>query len=320
MIIPTGGIKPRMEVKMNEMFKLLPISLNLFEGGGDGGAASGGDGAGASENANATVIYGKQDGDGPVTPDAGEIDEAAVTSDAREAKRKAYKDLINGEYKEFYTEDTQRMINRRFKGMKAMEDQLNKQSSILSMLSARYNLEDGDYDGITKALENDTQYWEAAADAAGMEPEQYRQWLQITRENKALKAAQKYRENQAAVQQQLSKWYSDAEAFKSEVPSFNLDAESQNPQFLSLLKAGIPIKTAYQVIHMDDIVTEKMSSAAKKAAKNTAESIRANGTRPSENGTSSQSAFVIKNDPSKWTKADRSEVVRRAARGEKIRL
>ena len=37
-------------------------------------------------------------------------------------------------------------------------------------------------------------------------------------------------------------------------------------------------------------------------------------------GISSQSAFVVKDDPSQWTKKDRAEVVKRAARGEKIKL
>ena len=42
--------------------------------------------------------------------------------------------------------------------------------------------------------------------------------------------------------------------------------------------------------------------------------------RPTENGTISQPGSVRKDDPSKWTKADRAEVMRRVARGEKITL
>jgi hypothetical protein len=44
----------------------------------------------------------------------------------------------------------------------------------------------------------------------------------------------------------------------------------------------------------------------------------ANGARPTENGISSQSATVTKSDVSLLTKADRQEIARRVARGEKI--
>ena len=46
--------------------------------------------------------------------------------------------------------------------------------------------------------------------------------------------------------------------------------------------------------------------------------IIAQGQRPTENGISSQSATVVKSDVSQLTKADRDEIRRRVARGEKI--
>jgi hypothetical protein len=69
-----------------------------------------------------------------------------------------------------------------------------------------------------------------------------------------------------------------------------------------------------EVIHMDEI----MSGVAKKVESTVAETIRANGHRPAENGTSSQSGVVYKNDVSALTREDRAEIARRAARGEKI--
>ena len=48
--------------------------------------------------------------------------------------------------------------------------------------------------------------------------------------------------------------------------------------------------------------------------------VRARGARPTENGTASQGGFTIKSDPSKWSKKDRAEVVRKVQRGEKVYL
>lgn len=41
--------------------------------------------------------------------------DASTTSNTLEAKRRAFQDLVNGEYKDIYTEETQRIIDRRFR-------------------------------------------------------------------------------------------------------------------------------------------------------------------------------------------------------------
>ena len=103
-------------------------------------------------------------------------------------------------------------------------------------------------------------------------------------------------------------------------PGFDLEKESKNPQFLSMLRAGVPVQTAYEVIHMDDIKAGVAQTTARRTEKQVVDGIRAKGSRPPENGTSSQSAFTVKDDPSKWTKQDRAEIARRVARGETIKL
>jgi hypothetical protein len=61
-----------------------------------------------------------------------------------------------------------------------------------------------------------------------------------------------------------------------------------------------------------------MQFTAKKVEQNITNKIIANGARPSENGNSFQGASVTKSDVSTLTKADRAEIARRVARGEKI--
>ena len=92
----------------------------------------------------------------------------------------------------------------------------------------------------------------------------------------------------------------------------------QNPQFVQLLRSNVDVRTAYEVVHKDDIIHGAMQFTAQKTAQKLADSIIANGARPAENGNSSQGATVVKSDVSQLSKADREEIIRRVRRGEKI--
>ena len=325
---------------------ILHVTLNLFDGAAGAAASGAGEGAGSgtqgetqqtspaatrrgSSGEYSNVKFGKQDqpaaagGQQANPPDAGEESKkqgVETTSDTLEDKRRAYRAMVDGEYKDQYTEDTQRIIDRRFRETKNLETQLSQQKPILDMLMQRYKIGDGDLGKLTQAIENDNAYWSQAAEEAGMSVEQYKQFQKLQRENAALLRAQRMRQNQQAAQQQLQKWYSEGEQVKAVYPDFDLGAESKNPQFISMLKAGVPVQHAYEVIHMDEIKAGVAQSTARQTEKQVVDGIRAKGNRPAENGTSSQSAFTVKDDPHKWTKQDRAEVARRVARGETIKL
>ena len=334
---------------------ILHVNLCLFDGGAAGAAAAGaGEGTGsgtqgdsqqtdpgATRRGNQTtaaqrrgsgeysnVKFGKQDqpaaagGQQANPPDAGEESKKGVetTSDTLEDKRKAFRALVDGEYKDQYTEDTQRIIDRRFRETKNLEAQLSQQKPILDMLMQRYKIADGDLGKLTQAIENDNAYWSQAAEEAGMSVEQYKQFQKLQRENAQLIQAQRRAQSQQAAEKQLQKWYQEAEAMKADYPDFDLERESQDPQFLSMLRSGVPVKLAYEVKHMDEIKSSVAQTTAQQTEKQVVEGIRAKGARPAENGTSSQSGFVVKDDPAKWTKKDRAEIVRRVQRGEQIKL
>lgn len=317
------------------IYKLLPaIRLDLFDGGASAGAAAGaGDGAGAQgetqQNSPAStrrgksgefqnVVFGKQPE--AQSSDAGSDENTGVqtTSDTLEDKRQSFRDLVNGEYKDIYTEETQRIIDRRFREAKSLEQQVSKTQPVIDMLLQRYQIGDGDMGKLVKALENDDAYWSEAADEAGMSVEQYKQFQKLQRENEALVRRQRQQQGEQRAQQQLRQWYGEAEKLKALYPSFSLEAETQNPQFLSLLRAGVPVQHAYEVTHMDQIKAGVAAMQAKATEKQVVDGIRAKGTRPQENGTASQSAFIVKDDVSKLSKRDRAEIARRAARGERI--
>lgn len=330
---------------------LLDVSLRLFDGEGGAAAPAAGEGAAGDGNKGGSqaspaptrrgksggfqnVLFGKQ-GDEPTAagdepgpegkaqPSAagkGKEGDVVTTSNTLEDRRKAFQELVNGEYKDIYTEETQRIIDRRFREARNLEERAAKQQPVIDMLMQRYKIADGDLGKLAAAVENDNAYWSEAAEEAGMSVEQYKQFQKLQRENAALLRAQRMRQNQQAAQQQLQKWYSEGEQVKAVYPDFDLGAESKNPQFISMLKAGVPVQHAYEVIHMDEIKAGVAQSTARQTEKQVVDGIRAKGNRPAENGTSSQSAFTVKDDPHKWTKQDRAEVARRVARGETIKL
>ena len=332
---------------------LLEIDLQLFNGaaGGAGGAAAGGGEAGAAQATESAlskaetnvrsgssrrsrsgefdnVVFGKQEdasAAGAATdPAAGGSAEGngksgvSTTSDTLEARRKAFRDMANGEYKDVYTEEIQQIINRRFKDTKALEASLNAQKPILDMLAQRYQIADGDMTKLQAAIEEDNSYWQEAAEQQGLTVDQYKLQMKLERENAELKAAQQKRMGEQAAQQQFAKWTRDAEALKSLYPGFDLAKEMENDQFRGLLRSGISVQDAYKVVHNDEMVEAAARSAAKAASDQMAANIKARAARPSENGTSSKSAVIVKNDVSNLTRAERAEIARRAQRGEKI--
>lgn len=263
------------------------------------------------------IVYGKQATD--QMPETKKIPDAEETKPkSLEERRKVFQAMVNGEFKDIYTEETQRIINRRFRETQNLEKQIGQYQPLITMLMQRYDIQDGNIEKLTQAIDNDQNYWADAAKEAGMSIAQYKTFLQLKRENHAWKQEEMRRKTSQKAEQQLQKWHLEAENLKIIYPGFDFAAEAENPNFLSLLRSGVPLKQAFEVIHMDDIVAGAEAAQAAATEKQIVDGIRAKGARPKENGSSSQSAFLVKDDVSKLTKKDRAEIARRAALGEQI--
>ena len=336
-------------------YKLLKVDLKLFDGAAGGAAAGGGaagegtaqaaEGAlpkaetnsrsGSSRRSKAgafdNVVFGKQeDASAPETAnssDAGSNGEGnanksgvTTTSDSKEAKRAAFKDLIEGEYKEEFTETFQQAFNRRFKESKGMEQSLADQKPIMDILAQRYNVTDGDVKKLLSAIEQDNVYWESAAEEAGLTVEQYKAMKKLERENAELQRMRQRQQGEQAAQQKLNAWYAESEKVKQIYPTFDFKAEAANQNFLGLLKSGLGVQQAYELMHMDEIKANAARVAAQTTGQQMAAKIQTKAARPKENGTSSQSAVIVKNDVHSLSRAERAEIARRAARGESIKF
>ena len=76
--------------------------------------------------------------------------------------------------------------------------------------------------------------------------------------------------------------------------------------------------TAYQTLHIDQIMDGSMKYGAETAAKQMADSIRFKAGRPGENGLITNSGYGTRGAVSSLTPKKRKELARKALMGEKI--
>ena len=301
------------------------IKLQLFA---DGAAESGAeDGAKENRLGNEEITGAENHDDDLIGADdeSGEESFAAeskkgtktnVTSNTLEARKAEFEKLISGEYKEEFKEKFQSIFNERFRDYKGIRETLDAQQPIIDMLMQKYNIRGGDLNALRAAFDSDDEYWEEAAAKEGMSAEQFRELSKLRAENEKMRAEYETRISQNYVNQQMNEWFMQGEELKSVYPDFDFRSEIANRDFTGLLKAGIPMRRAYELIHMDEI----MDSVQQKTEKRVVENIRSKGKRPDENGLNSPNGFVLKKDVSSLTREERRELARRAQRGETIKF
>ena len=307
------------------------FNLQLFAdgaGGGDGGTTgtvgATGENAtaavsqrtGAKNNPLANVVYGKQ-----ATPIAEETTPAAeVQTPTTEDRTAKFEELIKGEFKDLYDARVQDTIQKRLKASKDIVEKYEALAPTLEILAKKYGVDAADAKALNKAIEEDDSYFEEEALEKGISVEQLKEQKKMMRENAELRKQLEEQNRRDNANKVYAQWMEQAEKAKAVYPSFDFKTEMQNPQFVNLLRSNIDVRTAYEVIHKDDIIHGAMQFTAQKTAQKLADKIIANGARPAENGNSSQGATVVKSDVSQLSKADRAEIIRRVQRGEKIRF
>ena len=228
------------------------------------------------------------------TPDAGEHRDAAADRAAR------FESLIKGEYKDLYDKRVQDTIQKRLKGSAGIVQKYRELSPALELLGRRYGVDATDPEALRRAIQED-------APASGDEEE-----------SKAPEQTETLRQERA--RRQLSDWLRQAEVTKTRYPSFDLQQEARDPRFRSLLRSGVPLQTAFEVLHQQEILPAAMAYSARRAEERMADSVIAGQLRPAEGAMGGQSPVLSKRDVKCLTRAERDEIDRRVARGEKIRF
>lgn len=294
------------------------FDLQLFADGGTGAGGSG-TGGGTGVTAAAAVPQGegvKANGNLAHAADAQQSDGCDSTPPVnREAE---FEKLIKGEYKDLYDKRFKRALRERLKGPTETARKYEALSPALEMLSKKYGVDASDPAALVSAIEEDNSYYEEESSRTGVPVEQIKKIRKMERENGELRRQMQEAQTRDYIARQHSEWLNQAEELRKVYPSFDFDAEMQNPRFNDLLRNNIDVRTAYEVLHKDEIIPAAMQFTAKTVEQKLTNKIIADGARPAENGTSAKSAAVTRKDVSQLTRAEREELARRALHGERI--
>lgn len=278
---------------------LKKLNLRLFDGAGTGASAGGNAGTGSSTGAN----------------EGGTTDTTSGGTD-----RKAEFESFKAKYKPELDEFTQGVVKQRLKEHGKLKEANAGMSGIVSDLAIRYGLDSSDYEGIRKALGSDNSYYRDKAIEEGLTEDQYKSQQEAKYKSARYDQMMADKANKERFQNQLEVWRTESEAVKEFYPAFDFDKEITNKDYMQLLINGVNPKTAYQVIHNEEIISGSMAMAANAGRQQTIDNIRSRGARASEGAIGSQPAAESKVSVKDMTKAQIDELIRRAQRGEKISL
>lgn len=303
--------------RIREEVKMKHLSLQLFADGAGAGAAAAGTATGAETGSTGQPATGNNNN---AEGAAGSTTGAENT--AEQSQVETFDDLIKGRYKQDFDAKVQSIINKRFKGAREAEASMNKLSQGISALGTYYGLdaESPDFlDSLNSKIMDDEKLYEKEASERGMNVEDVKRIRRMEQENRALKM-QNMREKE---ERQREEFYRGVINQVPEVqkiyPQFDVDAEMANEQFFNLVRNGVGLRNAYEVIHSSELQAARDAIIAQKAQEQLSNSVRANGMRPNEVEHSNASDFGGR-DIKSMTRSEIKQIIRRAERGEVVKF
>ena len=310
------------------------FDLQLFA---DGGAGAGGSGTGGQTGVTAAAAVPQDEGVKAASltnrsmahaADAQQNRQGRGVVDAQQSdgadsgkpqnREAEFEKLIKGEYKDLYDRRLQYTLRERLKGPTETAKKYEALSPALEILSKKYGVDASDPAALVSAIEEDNSYYEEEASKLGIPVEQLKQLRKMERENGELRRQMQEAKTRDYLAKQYATWMDQAEKLREVYPSFDWDAETKDQRFTDLLRNNIDVRTAYEVLHKDEIIPAAMQFTAKTVEQKLTNKIIAGGARPAENGTDARSAAVTKKDVSKMTREERADIARRALMGERI--
>lgn len=209
-----------------------------------------------------------------------------------------FENLIDGKFKEQFQKRTQSIIDKRFKETKLLEEYKNKVSPLIQKLNEKYSIEDGDTDALyTKLFDEKEKNHEEI-------------------KNNDLSEAR--RQN---LKERVVSWVKEGEDIKNIYPDFDFRNELKtNSLFGKLLYNGFDLKTAYEVVHKDEILSGAMAYTAQKVREQVVKGIEAKGRRPLENGITSESGIVTLTDVNALTSKDILKILKQVENGVSVKF
>ena len=223
-----------------------------------------------------------------------------------------------------YNKQMQQTIQKRLKESKAAQDTLDKLGPALEILASVYHVDVKDAEALTKAVTEDSRYYEDKALEMGVSPEIARKIDQAERQEARRRAEEAENLEQQKIRQHLMSLQRQGEELKKTFPAFNLSAELQNETFrrLTAPNSGLSVADAYYAVHRAEIQAAATQVVAQRTAQKISNSIQSGRRRPVEHGAQSQAPSVSTMDYRSMSKEQRDAFKRRireaSARGEKI--
>ena len=230
----------------------------------------------------------------------------------------------NPQFKAEYDARVKRALDGRYKEFNGLKERQAKAAPMYALLAGKYGVQaadDGsfDEDAIMQAIMDDDSYYEDEALQKGMSVSQLKETKRLERENAELKQQVEERNKEEQGRAFFGELVKQADELRDRFyPGFDLQAEMENPQFARLVMNGVPLKGAFEAVHMDEIMGGAMQYAAQRVTEKVSNAYQANKGRPRENGARGTPAAATEFDPTRLTKEQRKELRERVYRGEMI--
>lgn len=244
-----------------------------------------------------------------------------------EERRKAFGELLRGEYADLTEELMQNAVTeatRRLEASPAMK-------GLMQALQEKYGTDANDLVALTEAVRNgavkDDAYYEKLAMEKGVSTKTAReldklesQNKQLTEQQQLIRQMERQREQQARIAELQAGWDREAEQLKAQYPDFNMAEVLANPEVEKMMRSGVSMTNAYRSAYFDHILKQQQAATARQVEQGVVNRMQQRNARPGENGTRPGSAVQTKIDVSHMSRKEMEEMERRAMRGEVITL
>lgn len=244
-----------------------------------------------------------------------------------EERRRAFGEMVQGEYSDVFQEMMQRAIDRATENIR----QNPQVARLTQALANAYGVDTEDMDGLIEAVENgrvkDEKYYEDLAQQRGVSVKTARELDKMESDlkrsntrNAQLQAMQQEAARQQRVSQIQAQWEAQAAQLKTQYPDFELQEVLANEQVADLMRRGVSLPDAYRAAYFDHIMQQATAQTAQKVEQGVAARIQQRAGRPGENGTRPGGAVTTHVDVASMSRRQLEDLERRARRGEKITL
>lgn len=244
-----------------------------------------------------------------------------------EERRKAFGELLRGEYADLTEELMQNAVTeatRRLEASPAMK-------GLMQALQEKYGTDANDLVALTEAVRNgavkDDAYYEKLAMEKGVSTKTAReldklesQNKQLTEQQQLIRQMERQREQQARIAELQAGWDREAEQLKAQYPDFNMAEVLANPEVEKMMRSGVSMTNAYRSAYFDHILKQQQAATAQQVEQGVVNRMQQRNARPGENGTRPGSAVQTKIDVSHMSRKEMEEMEKRVMRGEVITL